>query len=66
MFTATYRVGNGRARDIGADSLIHIALALPEITLVGIRCRPLVGGIRNRCRTCASAPGGLSGYRGVP
>ena len=33
-FTATYRVGNGRAGNIGADSLIHIALALPEITLV--------------------------------
>ena len=32
--SATYRVGNGRAGNIGADSRSHIALALPEITLV--------------------------------
>ena len=33
-FTATYRVGNGRAGNIGADSLAHIARDIPEITLV--------------------------------
>jgi len=33
-FTATYRVGNGRAGNIGADSLTHIALQTPEIALV--------------------------------
>jgi hypothetical protein len=33
-FTATYRVGNGRAGNIGADSLKHIVLARPEITMV--------------------------------
>ena len=31
-FFATYRVGNGRAGNIGADSLHHIALNIPEIT----------------------------------
>lgn len=33
-FTARYRVGNGREGNIGADALVHIALALPEITEV--------------------------------
>jgi hypothetical protein len=33
-FTATYRVGNGRAGNIGADSLAHIAKDIPEITRV--------------------------------
>ena len=30
-------------------------VALPEITWCGIRCRPLVGRIRNLYGTCASA-----------
>jgi hypothetical protein len=30
-FTATYRVGNGRAGNIGADTLAHIAVNVPEI-----------------------------------
>ncbi|MCW5799959.1 MAG: putative baseplate assembly protein [Nitrospira sp.] len=42
-FTARYRVGNGRAGNIGADSLVHIALSLPEITLVR-NPLPAVGG----------------------
>ena len=33
-FVARYRVGNGSAGNIGADSLIHIAKHIPEITLV--------------------------------
>jgi hypothetical protein len=33
-FFAKYRVGNGRAGNIGADSLTHIAKNIPEITLV--------------------------------
>ena len=31
-FFATYRVGNGRTGNIGADSLRHIVLNIPEIT----------------------------------
>lgn len=42
-FTAQYRVGNGRAGNIGADSLVHIARAIPEITLVR-NPLPAVGG----------------------
>lgn len=42
-FTARYRVGNGRAGNIGADSLVHIALTHPEITLVR-NPLPAVGG----------------------
>lgn len=42
-FTATYRVGNGRAGNIGADSLVHLALAIPEITVVR-NPLPAVGG----------------------
>ncbi|ULA61570.1 MAG: Putative baseplate assembly protein [Nitrospira sp.] len=42
-FTAQYRIGNGRAGNIGADSLVHVALALPEITLVR-NPLPAVGG----------------------
>ena len=34
LFTAIYRVGNGRAGNIGADSLVHIALSVPQITAV--------------------------------
>jgi hypothetical protein len=34
-FFAKYRVGNGRAGNIGADSLKHIALNVPEIRSVG-------------------------------
>jgi len=41
--TARYRVGNGRAGNIGADSLVHIALDLPEISLVR-NPLPAVGG----------------------
>jgi hypothetical protein len=33
-FAATYRVGSGRAGAIGADTLRHIALPVPEITRV--------------------------------
>jgi uncharacterized phage protein gp47/JayE len=33
-FFAQYRVGNGRAGNIGADSLNHIVLNIPEITAV--------------------------------
>jgi uncharacterized phage protein gp47/JayE len=33
-FFATYRIGNGRAGNIGADSLAHIAKDIPEITAV--------------------------------
>ncbi len=33
-FFATYRVGNGRAGNIGTDSLTHIALNIPEIVSV--------------------------------
>ncbi|MCC6966859.1 MAG: putative baseplate assembly protein [Nitrospira sp.] len=42
-FTAQYRIGNGRAGNIGADSLVHIARAMPEITLVR-NPLPAVGG----------------------
>jgi hypothetical protein len=31
-FTATYRVGNARAGNIGADTLAHIAADIPQIT----------------------------------
>ena len=34
VFTATYRVGNGRAGNIRGGFLIHIALALPGNHLV--------------------------------
>lgn len=34
VFFAHYRVGNGRAGNIGADSLVHIALNVPEILSV--------------------------------
>ena len=43
-FAARYRVGNGRAGNIGADSLVHIAHTLPEITLVR-NPLPAVGGL---------------------
>jgi predicted phage baseplate assembly protein len=43
-FTARYRIGNGRMGNIGADSLVHIALSLPEITLVR-NPLPAVGGL---------------------
>lgn len=33
-FIARYRIGNGRAGNIGADSLVHIARTIPEITRV--------------------------------
>ena len=33
-FTARYRVGNGRAGHIGADSLVHVAIGIPEIRQV--------------------------------
>jgi len=33
-FSAAYRVGNGRAGNIGVDSLVHIAIAIPEIRRV--------------------------------
>jgi hypothetical protein len=33
-FTARYRIGNGRAGNIGADALVHIAFDGAEITLV--------------------------------
>jgi Baseplate J-like protein len=33
-FFATYRVGNGRAGNIGANALKHIALSIPEIVQV--------------------------------
>jgi hypothetical protein len=42
-FFARYRVGNGRSGNIGADSLRHLALNLPEITLVG-NPLPAAGG----------------------
>lgn len=44
-FTATYRVGNGRTGNIGADALVHIVLALPRPEITGVR-NPLaaVGG----------------------
>ncbi len=42
-FTARYRVGNGRAGNIGADALVHIALTMPEITQVR-NPLPAVGG----------------------
>ncbi|MDF0545070.1 putative baseplate assembly protein [Sphingobium sp. H39-3-25] len=31
VFTATYRIGNGTAGNIGRDSLVHVALPHPEI-----------------------------------
>ncbi len=43
VFTVRYRIGNGRAGNIGADSLVHIALTLPEIVLVR-NPLPAVGG----------------------
>ena len=43
-FAARYRVGNGRAGNIGADSLVHIAHTLPEIALVR-NPLPAVGGL---------------------
>jgi predicted phage baseplate assembly protein len=42
-FTARYRIGNGRAGNIGADALVHIGLTVPEITLVR-NPLPAVGG----------------------
>ena len=42
-FTARYRVGNGRAGNIGADSLVHIAIGIPEITRVR-NPLPAIGG----------------------
>ncbi len=42
-FTATYRVGNGRAGNIGADSLLHIALNVPEILEIR-NPLPAIGG----------------------
>lgn len=42
-FSARYRIGNGRAGNVGADSLVHIARTLPEITLVR-NPLPAVGG----------------------
>jgi Baseplate J-like protein len=42
-FFAWYRVGNGRAGNIGADSLKHIALNIPEIMLVR-NPLPAIGG----------------------
>jgi hypothetical protein len=42
-FFAKYRVGNGRAGNIGADCLKHIALNIPEITRVS-NPLPAVGG----------------------
>ena len=42
-FKAIYRVGNGRAGNIGADSLVHIALPVPEIVQVR-NLLPAVGG----------------------
>ena len=42
-FSAGYRIGNGRTGNIGADSLVHVALSLPEITLVR-NPLPAVGG----------------------
>ncbi len=42
-FTARYRIGNGRTGNIGADSLVHIARTLPEITLAR-NPLPAVGG----------------------
>ncbi|MCH7719895.1 MAG: putative baseplate assembly protein, partial [Planctomycetes bacterium] len=41
LFSATYRVGNGAAGNIGAESLAHIVSNLPEI--VGVR-NPLPAG----------------------
>jgi hypothetical protein len=43
VFTAQYRVGNGRAGNIGADSLTHVARNIPEIELVR-NPLPAVGG----------------------
>ena len=43
VFTARYRIGNGRAGNIGADALVHIALTVPEIMLVR-NPLPAVGG----------------------
>jgi hypothetical protein len=34
VFTATYRIGNGRSGNIGADSLAHIVAPVPEIARV--------------------------------
>lgn len=42
-FTARYRTGNGRSGNIGADSLVHLVLNRPEITLVR-NPLPAVGG----------------------
>ena len=43
-FSATYRIGSGRAGAIGADRLRHIALPLPQIT--GVRNPlPSTGGV---------------------
>jgi hypothetical protein len=43
-FTASYRVGNGRSGNIGADSLVHIARNVPEIIAVR-NPLPATGGL---------------------
>jgi predicted phage baseplate assembly protein len=43
VFTARYRIGNGRSGNIGADSLAHVVLNRPEITVVR-NPLPAVGG----------------------
>ncbi len=46
VFSATYRVGNGVSGNIGADSLAHIAIPIPQIT--GIRNPiPARGGVES-------------------
>lgn len=54
-FSADYRIGNGRAGNIGADRLRHLALALPEVTAVrnvtpakGGRDRETIAELRRR------------------
>ena len=66
-FFATYRVGNGRAGNIGADALAHIAKNIPEITAgAQSAAGPRGSGSRVAGRRAPARAGGLSraGARG--
>ena len=61
-FSATYRVGNGRAGNIGADSLAHIAPNIPrDNTLAQSSAGPGRTGSRIARRRAPARAGGLSG-----
>jgi hypothetical protein len=55
VFTATYRVGNGVAGNVGAAALAHIVTNQPHILACAIRCPPRVAWTRRASRPCGSA-----------